>query len=102
LGRADNLINSGGVKIIPEEVEKRLRPFISSNFFIAGIPDQVLGMKVALFIEGAEKPDLKKVEFDSKYHRPKEVINLKMFLYSNSGKIRRQDTLRQYLDLTDY
>lgn len=101
LGRIDNLINSGGVKIIPEEVEQSLHSIIDSNFFIAGIPDSMLGMKVVLFIEGSEKPDLEKVDFQEKYHRPKEIINMKTFLYTRSGKIRRKETVQQRLGFTD-
>ncbi len=35
LGRLDNVINSGGLKIIAEEIEKQIRPFVSQNFLLA-------------------------------------------------------------------
>jgi len=101
LGRIDNLINSGGLKIIPEEVEKVLKPQIDSNFFVAGIPDSVLGQKGVLFIEGEEQPDLIKVCFPKGYQRPKAIINLEKFLYTASGKVRRKKTVENWLDATD-
>ena len=51
LGRYDSVINSGGVKIHPEQVEKKLENVISVGFFIGSIPDEQLGEKVVLFIE---------------------------------------------------
>ena len=52
LGRYDNLINSGGVKLFPEQIETKLASKISNRFFITGLPDAVLGTKVVLIIEG--------------------------------------------------
>lgn len=101
LGRIDNLINSGGVKIIPEEVEKVLEPAINSNFFVAGIPDAVLGEKVALFIEGNENPDMDKIEFETAYQKPKKIISVPDFSYTISGKIKRKETVKSWLDATD-
>ncbi|MGB6037386.1 MAG: AMP-binding protein [Cryomorphaceae bacterium] len=100
LGRIDNLINSGGVKIIPEEVEKLLKLHIDLNFFVAGISDSVLGQKVVLFIEGEEQPDLDKINFPNAYQKPKQVICLERFLYTASGKVRRKATVERWLDAT--
>ena len=38
-----NVINSGGIKIQAEEMEKLLRPFIPVSFVITSVPDQRLG-----------------------------------------------------------
>ena len=51
LGRIDNVINSGGIKLHPEEIEKKLSQIISQRFFVAGIPDSKLGEKLILIIE---------------------------------------------------
>lgn len=96
LGRIDNLINSGGIKIIPDEVEKVLKPKIDSNFFVAGIPDSVLGQKVVLFIEGVEHPDLDEIDFPNAYQKPKEIIHVEKFLHTASGKIRRKKTVESW------
>ncbi|MEM9051003.1 MAG: AMP-binding protein [Bacteroidota bacterium] len=101
LGRIDNLINSGGIKIFPEEIEELLNSQITSNFFVAGIPDQKFGQIVSLFIEGQEEFDLNKIEFESPYHKPKRVIHVKKFTYTESGKIKRQETVARALSSAD-
>ena len=58
LGRIDNVINSGGIKLIPEQIENKLMSKIQQRFFIASKPDNELGEKLILVIEGD------KVEFD--------------------------------------
>ena len=56
LGRKDNVINSGGIKIQAEEMEKLLRSFIPVPFVITSVPDQRLGQAVTLLLEG--QPEL--------------------------------------------
>ncbi|MGA0558585.1 AMP-binding protein [Larkinella sp. VNQ87] len=53
LGRADFIINSGGVKIQPERVEEVIAKLLAGpqRFFVYGLPDERLGQQVALFIE---------------------------------------------------
>ena len=51
LGRKDNVINSGGIKIQAEEIEKLLQSFIPVPFVITSVPDQRLGQAVTLFID---------------------------------------------------
>ena len=55
LGRYDNVINSGGVKLIPEQIELKLASSIKGRFFVAGILDEQLGQKVILVVESEEK-----------------------------------------------
>ena len=50
-GRLDNVINSGGIKLHPEEIEQKLFPAIASRFFVAGLVDQILGERLILVIE---------------------------------------------------
>jgi O-succinylbenzoic acid--CoA ligase len=52
LGRIDNVVNSGGIKLIPEQIEEKLSHGIHSRFFVGGIADAVLGEKLVLVIEG--------------------------------------------------
>ena len=51
LGRIDNVICSGGVKIQAEEVERLLRPYISQPYYVTKTPDPRLGEAVTLVIE---------------------------------------------------
>ena len=57
LGRVDNIINTGGVKVIPEKIEAEINRLfeqhkVKNKFLISGISDPVLGSKVILVIEG--------------------------------------------------
>ena len=94
LGRIDHVINSGGVKIHPEVVEDVLANQIDTRFFIASLPDDELGDRVILIIEGEEKPITSHVFADlDKYQIPKEIFFLKHFKETHSGKIQRKKTV---------
>lgn len=93
LGRYDTVINSGGVKFIPEKIEKKLDAFIPKPFIISSKYDEKLGEKLVLVIE-SEPFDLDfnnlKIEFD-KYEKPKEILFLENFPRTENGKIKRID-----------
>lgn len=55
LGRADHVINSGGLKIHPATVERALEPIINTPFVVTGRPHPVLGEEVV--IVAAPRPD---------------------------------------------
>ena len=94
-GRADYVINSGGVKIHPEQIEHELQTQLASSFFVAGLPDATLGEKLVLVVEGPERP----LDFSAlpKLHRPREVHFLANFSYTETNKINRSKTLQQLL-----
>lgn len=94
LGRYDNVINSGGVKLFPEQIEEKLSSHISRRFFVKGMPDETLGEKLVLVIEGEPY----KVEDDvfsdlGKFEKPKEIVFVEKFAETESGKIKRADTV---------
>ncbi|MEN8124645.1 MAG: AMP-binding protein [Bacteroidota bacterium] len=95
IGRFDNIINSGGIKLIPEKIEQKLSNFISQRFFITGLPDDVLGEKAVLLIEGSNlKIDLDRFKsILAKYEVPKEVYFIDNFVETVTKKIQRQKTL---------
>lgn len=93
LGRFDHVINSGGVKIHPEVLEQKLQNQIKTPFFIAGVPDEVLGQKVVLIVEAeAKQLDLDLGDIET-IKRPKATYFLSKFHRTKSGKIQRQKTL---------
>lgn len=110
LGRIDNIINSGGIKISPEKVEikveaifKRLN--INQRLMVAGIPDEILGSKIVLLVEGAPlPPDLVSSLLGELNHNierfeiPRQIIAVKRFIMTKTGKINRPATL-QYVKL---
>jgi O-succinylbenzoic acid--CoA ligase len=94
LGRIDNVINSGGIKIIPEQVEQKLDGRIERRFFIASKEDKELGEKVLLVIEGAAM-EIDPATFDvlDKYEHPREIIFILKFKETENGKVLRNATL---------
>ena len=97
LGRYDNMVNSGGIKIIPELLEKKLDKKINRPFFFIGKKDETLGEKLILFIEGKET-NLDKSIFTGfkKYEIPKKTIFIPKFAYTETEKINRKRTLKLY------
>lgn len=96
LGRIDNVINSGGVKLIPEQIEAKLIGKINSRFFVTGLPDTTLGEKLVLVIEG-EKQEFEPDFFDvlGKYEKPKEIVFVSKFKENENGKLLRKPTLQE-------
>tara|TARA_R110000868_G_scaffold57476_7_gene177449 strand:- start:8641 stop:9687 length:1047 start_codon:yes stop_codon:yes gene_type:complete len=94
LGRIDNVVNSGGIKLIPEQIEEKLANDIHSRFFLGGIPDAILGEKLVLVIEG-EKDAAVELSFDGldKYEKPKNVFYVSKFMETENGKIKRKEML---------
>lgn len=107
-GRSDFIINSGGVKIYPEEVEAKMHDtfqqfFPGQLYLLAGLPDSRLGQKLVLLISGKSVPEsqtenvlaaLKKVL--PPYHCALEIHFLEHFFLTASGKINRRETLNFY------
>ena len=96
LGRYDNIINTGGVKVIPENVEALLGKHLERRFFISSQPDEVLGERIILIIEGAIFPKKENEELSNfmknnltKFSIPKTVFFVENFLETDSGKIKR-------------
>jgi len=94
LGRIDNVVNSGGIKLFPEKIESRLVDKIPHRFFLGGIPDLVLGEKLVLVIE-SNKYKLPANTFDDleKYETPKKKFFVPKFIQTVNGKINRKETL---------
>ncbi|WP_407324061.1 AMP-binding protein [Tenacibaculum maritimum] len=101
LGRFDTIINSGGIKLLPEKIEQKLSPIISQRFFVIGIPDEKLGEKLVLILEGIPSAEIKRrlsleiqnLESLSKYEKPKEIYFTSQFIETATKKIRREATL---------
>lgn len=51
IGRIDNVVDSGGIKIQIEEVEQRLRPLLPYPFMIIKVSDKKFGEAMALLIQ---------------------------------------------------
>ncbi len=95
LGRFDNVINSGGVKIFPESIEEKLFGKIDCKFFVASEKDKRLGERVILIVE-KEFADVDTAIFEvlDKYERPKHIYAVKKFDII-SDKIQRNKILKK-------
>ncbi|MFK7813839.1 MAG: AMP-binding protein [Maribacter sp.] len=99
LGRYDNVINSGGIKLFPEQIEAKVASLLRNRFFVAGLPDEKLGQKLVLVVEG--KIDSSKLMESmetlvglEQFELPKNIYTRPHFIETNSGKIRRNENLR--------
>lgn len=102
LGRIDNVINSGGLKIHPEELESLLHRYIPREAAFLGVNDEKLGQKLVLVIEGNQTKDLtsqldqalKEAEKTfSKNHLPKTIHFIPIFPRIPNGKLNRKELL---------
>ena len=89
IGRRDFIINSGGVKLNPEAIEKKLSKYINADFVISSIDNCKFGEVVTLVFK-KNIPDnyIKAFTHLSKYEIPKEVLVIDNFP-ENNGKIDR-------------
>lgn len=102
-GRYDRVVNSGGIKLFPEQIEKRIASIIQQACFVDSITDAALGQKLALFIESEQYSDseLNNLQASlllvlSKYELPQEVFFYPHFVRSESNKILRAATIKAY------
>ena len=97
IGRKDNVVNSGGVKLFPEQIEQKLSGFIEDPFFVGSVPDEQLGEKLTLFVESEDagesrQEQIRKVlnERLSGLEIPRAIVFEKSFSRTESGKIIRK------------
>lgn len=98
-GRAGFTVNSGGLKIQPEELEKQLEGKIPFPFFFWSEPDPVLGEKLIIIVKAGKstaaehevKEVLKQFITDGKL-LPKKIYFTTRFQYSANNKLLREKT----------
>ena len=103
LGRADFVVNSGGIKLFPEQLERRIAPLLEetcpgSAYFLFGEKDSRLGEQLVLYVEGAGE-EKKRVALETgfeqilgKYEVPKKIYFKASFAYTPTRKINRHAT----------
>jgi len=103
IGRSDFVINSGGIKISPEELECQIAPYIDRPFCISSLPDERLENKIVLVIT--------EPEFDTKYlysqfHEqlhpysiPKQTVFIDQLPLNRNGKIDRITLKKMLLEM---
>jgi O-succinylbenzoic acid--CoA ligase len=121
LGRIDNVINSGGVKVQIEKVETALEAWLARyqegryadrRFFVGALPDSRLGQMVIAAIEGAPFGGGKTLSSGmtatirhmlqhvlTPYEIPRQWYFLPRFLETPTGKIDRSANLQRLATL---
>jgi len=96
LGRKDNVVISGGVKLFPEQIEKKLEGLFENKFYLTGLPDEKYGEKLVLVFEQNNREQLSKpqlLELINKcllgYEIPKDIVFVDAIRYNKNGKIIR-------------
>jgi o-succinylbenzoate synthase len=93
LGRKDNVINSGGIKLQIEAIEEKLKPILTRPFAITFVPDMKLGEAVVLLIEGIDHmEEIKKLVVDAlpKYEQPRHIYFVETIPITGNSKIGRK------------
>lgn len=95
LGRIDNVINSGGAKIFPEQLEALIKKEIPNEVVFLGIADESLGQKLILIIEGKKSANLlekiSSIPFEKNFQKPKEIIFIEKIPRTPNGKVNRME-----------
>jgi O-succinylbenzoic acid--CoA ligase len=105
LGRADHVINCGGMKIVPELIERKIAHLIATRFFIAPLPDEKLGEIPVLVIETLQMTEKEIVNLLNglksvlnKDEAPRRILFTESFVATENGKINRQESLLKALN----
>ena len=105
LGRADFVINSGGVKVAAEKVEMVLEVALAEvgaarRCFVTGRPDERLGQAVAAYLEGPALPAPQLAQVQAllaarlgPYEQPRHWAQVPAFATTASGKLDRRATV---------
>jgi len=99
LGRADDIINSGGIKINPIELEPLVASLLEANgiknaFYLGKKIDPLLGEKMVLVMETEPtvlNQDLLEIIKTNlpQYSAPKEIHWVQQLVYTDTGKVIR-------------
>ena len=92
LGRKDNIICSGGLKIQAEELERQLRPHLRVPFIITKRPDPKFGEIVVLLTEGSVS-DAREIceRILPKFHQPHAYLHVSQIPLTETGKPSRHE-----------
>ena len=95
IGRKDNTICSGGLKIQPEELERQLRPYMRVPYLISKRPDSKFSEIVVLLTEGPTD-DARQIceRVLPKYHHPRAYVHVVHIPLTATGKPARREAER--------
>lgn len=97
VGRRDNVIITGGVKVHIEEIERKISPIMNDEYFVIGVKDDLWGEKVVLYTKHAVDAEALK-SLLTKFEMPKEIRIVKTIPHTPTGKILRSEIKRYKKD----
>ncbi len=93
IGRKDNIINTGGIKVQAEQVENMLRPLLPMPFMITSAPDVKFGERIVLLVERTDTAWEEEKRLIGQacvhlpaYWRPKQIIGIPRLPLTGTGK----------------
>jgi O-succinylbenzoic acid--CoA ligase len=108
-GRVDRVINSGGVKVQPETVERSVEEQLAAlelpswrarRFFVTGLPDPRLGQRVTLVVEGDPSFPIEERQLLVNLRErlgpieaPRQILYIRRFVETSSAKVDEIATL---------
>lgn len=103
LGRRDNTINTGGVKVQIEEVEALLKPHLPYPFLITSAPDEKFGERIVLLVAHPDDATLRPLLSEAcrvlpPYWQPKQVVSVDEIPLTETGKPDRARAKRMVTD----
>ncbi|MFJ7666444.1 AMP-binding protein [Lysinibacillus sp. NPDC097195] len=98
VGRANNMLITGGLNVYPEEVETVLKRHVAvDDMIIVGVPDDYWGERLVACIKWHDSRSLSIEElqhfgaqFLASFKLPKQLVTVQNFIYTSSGKIARK------------
>ncbi|MFA8300594.1 MAG: AMP-binding protein [Hyphomicrobiales bacterium] len=105
-GRYDNIINTGGIKLIPEEVEHKITELLKldSSIIVFGIDDDLYGQKLCCLIESENNNIINQHHINIlkehliNYEVPKKWFYTNQFKRLANDKINRFATINKILE----
>lgn len=98
LGRRDFVINSGGVKLHPEQLEEKIRSlpgWAGKNFFITSETHPQYGERPMLVAEGSTPVNLDELSTVlTRMELPTHAVHVPRFIWTESGKLNRLETIK--------
>ena len=92
LGRKDNTINTGGIKVQMEEIERLLRLAKLTNCQVTAVPDPVLGEAIVLLLPKSICMDIgPAISSLPKYWRPRHILRVPNLPQTPTGKPNRAE-----------
>lgn len=97
IGRRDNVVCSGGIKIQIEEVERTLKPHLDAPFMVSKRKDERFGEALVLLLESKDVDSAREVcrRVLPRYWQPRNIVSVTSLPLTATGKPDRAAALQR-------